>query len=232
LEGVTEADKQAVIEELEASRQDFYDFVDEAVIFIETEEFKSYEDMFSRSQIKEEVLKKGNSYVQNIQGELVFEDIIMGNLESSTEITPVDVEIKQITGESITFDELEDLYNKIENNLNPVNKLELTWYAEDSSAEINKYRLDGKTEWDYQSYSLIDERVYLPLRYIGESFGEEVDWDNTNKKAFVIRGSEKIDMTGVLINDTTMVKVRDFEKLGYKISYEQADGVSTATIIK
>lgn len=232
LEGVTEADKQAVIEELEASRQDFYDFVDEAVIFIESEEFKSYEDMFNRSQIKEEIYKKGSTYVQNVQGELVFEDIIMGNLETSTEISPVDVEIKQITGESIAIDELEDLYNKTENKLNPVNKLELSWYAEDSSAEINKYRLDGKTEWDYQSYALIDERVYLPLRYIGESFGEEVDWDNTNKKAFVIRGSEKIDMTGVLIDNTTMVKVRDFEKLGYKIDYIQADGVSTATIFK
>jgi len=232
LEGVTEADKQAVIEELEASRQDFYDFVDEAVIFIESEEFKSYEDMFNRSQIKEEILKKGSTYVQNVQGELVFEDIIMGNLETTTEIIPTDVEIKQITGESIAIDELEDLYNKTENKLNPVNKLELSWYAEDSSAEINKYRLDGKTEWDYQSYALIDERVYLPLRYIGESFGEEVDWDNTNKKAFVIRGSEKIDMTGVLIDNTTMVKVRDFEKLGYKIDYIQADGVSTATIFK
>lgn len=232
LEGLTEADKDLVIEELKASRQEFYEFLDEAVLFIESEEFKSYENMFDRSIFKEDIYKKGSSYVQDIQGELVFEDVIIGNVKTSTEITSADVMIKQITDKSITVDELENLFNKTENRVNPVNKMELSWYQDSYNADINKYRLDGGTEWDYQDYALIDSRVYLPLRYIGESFGEEVDWDNANKKAYVIRGNEKIDMTGVLINNTTMVKVRDFEKLGYKISYSNVDGYSTATIIK
>ncbi|MDF2678141.1 MAG: hypothetical protein K0Q97_2481, partial [Bacillota bacterium] len=67
-------------------------------------------------------------------------------------------------------------------------------------------------------------------RYIGESFGEEVMWDNENKKAYVVRDNVKIDMTGVLVDSTTMVKVRDFEKLGYKIGFTQVNGLSTATI--
>lgn len=232
LEGFTEQDKDMAIEELKASRQDFYDFIDEAVLLVESEDFKEYENMFDRSYLKEKVYKNGSSYVQDVQGELVVEDIIMGNFNTSTEVTPGNVEIKQIESKYITADELENLFNKTENRINPVNKMELTWYPESYSAEINKYRLDGETDWDYQNYALIDSRVYLPLRYIGESFGEEVAWDNTNKKAYVIRNGEKIDMTGVLINDKTMVKVRDFEKLGYSINYIQEDGVSTATIIK
>lgn len=230
LEGLTDADKEAAIAELKASRQEFYDFIDEAALFIESDEFKEYSNMLDKSQLKNEIYKKGSSYIQNIQGELVFTDIIMGNLKSSTEIIPADVE-KSLTPEKfMTIEEFESLYNKTENKINPVNKIELSWYSDSTSAEINKYRLDGKTEWGYQSYALIEERVYLPLRYIGESFGEEVQWDNENKKAYVIRGNEKIDMTGVLIDNTTMVKVRDFEKLGYKIGFVQADGLSTATI--
>lgn len=232
IEGVTEADKEAVIEDLKASRQDFYNFVDEAVVFIESEEFNEYEKMFERSDLKEEIYKKGSSYIQNIKGELVFEDIIVGSLNTKTEITPAQVEKVSITDKFITIEELEVLQNKTENRINPVNKVELSWYPDSYSAEINKYRLDGKTEWDYKEYALIEERVYLPLRYIGESFGEEVQWDNENKKAYVIRNGEKIDMTGVLINNTTMVKIRDFEKLGYKIGYTQIDGYSTATIEK
>lgn len=232
LEALTEEEKQASIDELKASRQDFYDLIDEAVLFIESEEYKLYENMFDGSEFKQEVYKKKSSYVQDVEAEMIMADIVMGSLKTTTELTPAEVEIKQITGKSITVDELESLFNKTKNQINPVNKMELSWYPEGYGAEINKYRLDGETEWDYQDYALIDSRVYLPLRYIGESFGEEVAWDDASKKAYVIRGSEKIDMTGVLINNTTMVKVRDFEKLGYKIGFVQADGLSTATIEK
>lgn len=57
-------------------------------------------------------------------------------------------------------------------------------------------------------------------------------WDNENKTAYIIRGEERIDMTGVLVDSITMIKVRDFEKLGYKIDYVQNEGLSIVTIIK
>jgi len=228
LEGLLETDKQAAIDEFKESRQNFYDFIEEAVLFIKTDEFKAYENMFNRSTLKEEIYKKGSSYIQKVEGELVFQDIIMGNLKTSTEIIPVAVEQKQITGMYLSIDELESLYYKTENKINPVNKIELSWYPENDNAEINKYRLDGKTDWDYKNYALIEDRVYLPLRYIGESFEEDVQWDNELKKAYIIRSGEKIDMTGVLIDNTTMVKVRDFEKLGYKIGFVQVEQVKDA----
>jgi len=52
------------------------------------------------------------------------------------------------------------------------------------------------------------------------------------RKAYVIRGNEKIDMTGVIVDSRTMVKVRDFEKLGYKITYTLDGDFSTAVIEK
>jgi hypothetical protein len=156
----------------------------------------------------------------------------MGKLLSTTTLTAKDVEKVPVTGNTLALEEMEKILEKVENEVNPVQKVELQWYANSSDTQVNKYRLNGATNWDYQPFVIIEDRVYLPLRYIGESFGEDVDWDNVNKKAYVIRGEETIDMTGVLVDSTTMIKIRDFEKLGYKIEYNQVDGLSTATIIK
>ncbi|MDW5299605.1 MAG: stalk domain-containing protein [Sedimentibacter sp.] len=231
-EDVTAEEKEELIAELKASRQDFYDFIDEAVLILETDELKLYEEMFQGSRIKEKIYKEGNSYRQICQAEIVYENSLMGKLSSNTVITPQVVEKIDVTEGIIAIDELEDLYNKTENKINPVKKIQLQWYADDLCVQVDISRLDGKADWDSQPYSLIEDRVYLPLRYIGEQFGEEVQWDNEYKKAYVVRNNEKIDMTGLLIDSKTMVKVRDFEKLGYKINYNQVEGLSTATIEK
>ena len=231
IEGITEEEKEELILELRDGRQDFYDFIDEAMLMLESEELSYYEDMLKGSTVKEEILKEGKSYKQIEQAEVVVENTVMGKVYSKTVITPQDVE-KTTVDNIITLDELETLYDVTENRINPVQQVQLQWYSDSSYAQIDKLRLDGKTEWDSQPYSLIENRVYLPLRYIGESFGEEVQWDNENKKAYIIRNNEKIDMTGLLVDSKTMVKIRDFEKLGYKITYEQVEGLSTAVIIK
>ncbi len=230
--GISEEEKEEFLEELKGSRQDFYDFLDEAVLFIETDEFKQSMEMIDGSSIKEEIYKKGKLYIQAIEGNLVLEGVDAGNFESKTEVTLADVEKKEVAEDSITAEEFEKLHKATEDRINPVNKIELTWYPESYSADIVKYRLDNTSEYDYETYTLIDERVYLPLRYIGESFGEEVEWDDANKKAYIVRDGQKTDMTGVLVDSTTMVKIRDFEKMGYKIGYIQEDGISTATIMK
>ena len=44
---------------------------------------------------------------------------------------------------------------------------------------------------------------------------------------------EKIDVTGIIYDGTTYVRVRDFEKLGYAVNYEENEwGDKIATIIK
>ncbi len=232
-EGITEAEKEQIINELKNSKQEFNEFVDEAVKSVGTDEFKDYSEMFEGTTIKEEIYKEGKSYIQKLRAQLTVEDVIMGTMETNTKVTPSTVERSKVTEKFISIEEFENLFDKTKNTINPVKKVKLNWYQDsyDTMAMVTKIRLD-ETEAEYKQYAIIENRVYLPLRYIGEAFGEEVQWDNENKKAYVIRGTEKIDMTGVLIDSTTMVKIRDFEKLGYVIEYEQIDGYSTAAIVK
>lgn len=236
-EGITADEKEEAMAELMAMRQDFYDFIDELSALVESGEYKEqygdFRDMLDRSHIKNEIYKDGSKYGQDIQGELVIQDIIFGNIKSNTVITSKAVKKASVTGKSISLEEMEELYGILENKYNPVETIDISWYSSDEpayNADVSTYRADGKYDWDYQPYTIIENRVYLPLRYIGETFGEEVQWDAANKKAYVIRGNEKIDMTGILSDNLTMVKIRDFEKLGYIVEFEQYDDWSTATI--
>ena len=86
-------------------------------------------------------------------------------------------------------------------------------------AENGEERLLGNFK-DSKAY-LIEDRVYLPLRQLMENAGYEVSWNNDERKAYVTVAGEKIEMTGTIINDKTYVKVRDFEKLGAKVDYDE-----------
>lgn len=101
----------------------------------------------------------------------------------------------------------------------PVVSAEIRWTDVEMGAEI--YTVNAEHENGYEFYDLYmkDDRIYLPLRKTAELFGETVEWDAENSKAYVVRDNEKIDMTGIIIEDRTMIKVRDFEKLGYRIDY-------------
>jgi len=233
MEGSVEAAE--VMAEFEGMRESFYSAIDVASAYMESGGQKEIIEMLDRSYIKSEIYKKGSVYGQNIEGELVFDSIIAGNIKSKSEMTAKTVKKNPVAGKTITVEELENLYNVLENKYNPIETIEISWYSwyePGDNADVGKYRADGKYVWDYQPYVIIEERVYLPLRYIGETFGEDVQWDDASKEAYVVRGSEKIDMTGVLIDGKTMVKVRDFEKLGYKIDYTQDEDWSMATIEK
>ena len=68
---------------------------------------------------------------------------------------------------------------------------------------------------------LIDDRMYLPLRAICESMGCDVRWDDAEKKAYVTKNGTEVYMEGVLRNDRTYIKIRDFEKLGFMVDYTE-----------
>lgn len=232
-EEFSEEEKAAALAELKMSRQDFYDFIDEALLYLEeSEALKLYSPMLDGSIIKMQIVKEKDAYKEVIDAEIIYENVSMGKVISATTMTPKDVEKVSVTGNTITLAEMEKYYKAAENKINPVQKVEIQWYADSFSAEAIRHRLNGNHDLDFQPYTIIEGRIYLPLRYIGESFGEEVDWDNENKKAYIVRGEEKIDMTGVLVDSSTMIKIRDFEKLGYKIDYVQYDGKSIAIITK
>lgn len=72
---------------------------------------------------------------------------------------------------------------------------------------------------------IINNTTYLGLRPVAEACGEEVGWDNARKRAYVVRDGEPVYVTGYVDTTTgrSYLKIRDFEKLGYTVTYEKSD---------
>lgn len=127
----------------------------------------------------------------------------------------------------MTADELNDKLAALEDKYNPVTGVSVTWgmYGGGSDyADIHTMRSVAEGVYFGSSYNwseLIIEngRAYLPLRMIAETLGEEVGWENSTKTPYVVQDGERIDMKGKLQNDRAFVGIRDFEKLGYTVTY-------------
>lgn len=89
--------------------------------------------------------------------------------------------------------------------------------------EENSFRLDtgaGSSIGEI-SVKMIDGSIYLPLRQVAETFEEQVGWNDKERQAYVLKGGQEIYLTGQNIEGITYIKIRDFEKLGYKIDWNQ-----------
>ncbi|MDS1030374.1 stalk domain-containing protein [Bacillota bacterium LX-D] len=95
---------------------------------------------------------------------------------------------------------------------------------------VYTFSTGGTTTANKMSCKVIDGSTYLPMRQIAETFGEEVGWDQRQNKAFIIRYGEEVPVTGKIFNGRTFVKIREFEKVDYRISWEKK--TNKATIIK
>ena len=117
---------------------------------------------------------------------------------------------------------------------NPPVAMKITWQGESGQAQVFVRPVgeaESNTDDGLYDFHNIDGSMYLPMRKICERLGEVVDWDSALGKAYVVRGENKIDMTGTLINGTTFIKIRDFEKLGYLVDYYvDEDGKPWATL--
>lgn len=127
---------------------------------------------------------------------------------------------------SITVEELSEKLANLENKYNPVTGVSITWgmYGENEYADINTMRSLAESSYfgnDYNCSELMIEngRAYLPLRLIAGTLGEEVGWENSTKTPYVVQGGKRIDMKGKLQDGRAFVGIRDFEKLGYTVSY-------------
>ncbi len=70
--------------------------------------------------------------------------------------------------------------------------------------------------------------TYLPVRTIGEALNETVGWDSHAKQAYVVKDGKNINMAGAIYNGRAFIKIRDFEKLGYTVTWNSE--TKTATI--
>lgn len=198
-----------------------------------SQEYDNYIQTLKGSKYINILNKKDNVYLSEEKLEIVSEGKTYIEVNTKSSIIIKDVETKIIAGEFI--EDFITVSEKISYMINPAEIIECQWTA-NSRKEIDDIYLEVArkegTEDLITNYVLREGRLYLPLRKICETFGEEVSWDNINSKAYIIRGNEKIHMTGIIVNGSTFVRIRDFEKLNYDIKYVEGSMVNTVVITK
>lgn len=175
------------------------------------------------TNISSTVKKSSNVYTQAVSGKLVINDFLGENTKVTVDITSntkyninVNVNIvmptKGVSG-------LSDIAAK-----QTPYAIDGTFFMNDELMYLTKsydiYLFDTYEEIEVKAI-LKDNYNYFPMRQISEMFGETVIWDKATGEIYVLRDGEKIDMSGFVQNYRTYVKLRDFEKLGYKIDYEK-----------
>lgn len=108
-----------------------------------------------------------------------------------------------------------------------VKSVDISWYPDEYVQESDNvfsgtskctiYYSDDSCKTDYYNYIIEDDRIYLPLRDITERCGYEVTWDGS--KAGVIVDGNNVEMSGIIHNDRTYIKIRDFENIGVVVNY-------------
>lgn len=171
------------------------------------------------------VKKAGDKFVS--QSDLSLKDggKTAFSVKSQSEVTIEPVEIN-LPKAATSLEDVERAADILENKHNPVKEASLSWwngseYLQTMVAyERAKVSPFGSGKSEMAPYLLKESRLYVPMRSISEGFGEQVTWDQKAKKAYVVRDGKQIEMTGIIQDGRTYIKVVDFEKLGYKVSYE------------
>ncbi len=199
--------------------------------FVQTPDFVTVKHMFEGSKFTDEVNFGDNTYEENVKLDILYAGAPIASLtvEQTADYTANKPELSE-TEKLINVEELEAFADRYLNTKYPVETAEIRWdkeYYEDGTTDgyTDFYRKEiGYDDYVDSTVINIDGRVYLPMRAISEGLGYGVEWDAENKKAYVINGVEKVDMTGIIHKDRTYIKVRDFEKLGCMVDYEEYEG--------
>jgi hypothetical protein len=212
------------------SQEDIRDMIADIKESIDTPDYKAYKDMFKDSYIKSTMkLKSDTEYEGTFNLVLKAEDNELLTVKATGNEVKKAVAPIELKGTVVT----EDSYKKWFFNKYPVSEVAVDWLA-DQYDNVTLTSYSGENYYvDYIPMTMIDERIYVPMRAISEALGYEVVWDEENRKAYAVTESgEYVDMTGIIIDDTTFIKVRDFEKLGLTVGYEEDEQFRTATVSK
>lgn len=71
------------------------------------------------------------------------------------------------------------------------------------------------------AFQVVDNRTYLPLNQVADAMGEKIYWDQDAHQAYALQNGQRINITGIIVNDRTYVKVIDFEQLGFKVNWNE-----------
>ena len=213
--------------EARASQDDFVAAAEQMAVMVEGAMQNEGVDMVLDSfDYVATVKKAGDSFHSMAAYTVKHEGKSVCSLVTDSVMKKADVQIN-FPVKGMTVDELKEKLAKLEEKYNPVAGVSVTWGMYDSGsdyAEIHTMRSVAEGSYFGSNYNwsemiIEDGRAYLPLRMIAETLGEEVGWENSTKTPYVVQNGERIDMKGKLQDDRAFVGIRDFEKLGYTVTY-------------
>ncbi|WP_027398532.1 stalk domain-containing protein [Anaerovorax odorimutans] len=228
-----------ILSELEENK---IEFRNNLIMFKDGIEMGMESDMFSdfkNSSFNSEINSTKNGFEITTTLNIVAEGKTLFNISENATIIPKEINNETPKTSSISIEEIEKKLNEINNEIRPVISAEITLDSYDDTAWIDYYRSGNGAFWcsdlddyDYLDYKYKNGRILLPVRNICESFGEEVKWDKKNKKAYIKKDGKDIYLDGIFDNDTYFIKIRELEKLNYKVEYEKEEDFEIINITK
>ena len=119
-------------------------------------------------------------------------------------------------------------YSELDIIISPDNYMHVLAVREDDTRELlEPFKLDTDASMiekiSETSGALLTENI-IPMRYILELMGEEVGWDNDERKPFIMRGGEPVYFDAVLRNSRAYISLIQIITPGqYDLSTKDAD---------
>ncbi|MDO4532041.1 MAG: copper amine oxidase N-terminal domain-containing protein [Bacillota bacterium] len=231
---------KALFAEAKASKEELAELCKELAALLEEGVKDEGAAMLLESiQYEATVKKMGESYASTAIYGLQHGKQAVCTLKTDAVMKPAAVTIA-FPEKGVSVEELTEKLAELENKYNPITGVSVKWgwFGDNTSAEISIKRSVAEGAYFYGGYNwsdliIEDGRAYLPLRMIAEMLGEEVGWENSTKTPYVMKDGQRFDMKGKLQEGRAYVGIRDFEKMGYTVTYTKAeDGLKVAEILK
>ncbi len=187
---------------------------------------------------KAEITKNNDVYTTT-------EDYVMGDVCTITTKATTQAVNSAITfpTNAVDLDTFGETMSSLVEKYNPIVGIDAMWVLEDETKEANvsMKRKDADLlfhadDMSTLSYLVEDGRVYFPLRDMCDILGVSLTWDKDTKTVSVYADKENADkavkLETKLADGISYVGVREFEKLGYTITYTNTDGIHEATVTK
>lgn len=195
---------------------------------VNNKSFSPVKDMLMGSEYGFDVKKNSDgSFISDSYMDLNYKGESMMKIKVNEDSRQLDqFEVKYHNPVNIIDDEsvLGENYKKWLDINYPVNNVEIAWDKGREYGIISFIRAGDYRDIDTARFINIDDSIYVPIRTVAEGMGYSVQWDEENSKAYILDGDTKYDIATIMVDDTTFVKIRDFEKLGMRVDYSENHG--------
>ncbi|SDC27467.1 Copper amine oxidase N-terminal domain-containing protein [Paenibacillus sp. UNCCL117] len=148
-------------------------------------------------------------------------------------VIEVETQFGTVKSKPIEFGKEGSIYK--DDSVFPFKTISLKLNSEDATVDDKYFKLE------VAPFSQ-EGRTMVPVRFVSEAFGAKVDWDNTDRRVTITKGSEKIELVidakqaavngkavlldspAIVKNDITLVPVRFVsESLGMKVFFDEGE---------